>query len=124
MTGQVLVEYSLGKLANARALLDTGATLSLVTSKLEHQLLLPKEPCSLSLTGVTGTNTNGTTSHMVSLSFSDIHNRHTTFHVQAPVVRKVTTDLPLINAKKVRHYPHLQALQWQILDLTPLVVLI
>ena len=110
MTGQVLVESASGQRAHARALLDTGATLSLTTSKLAHQLQLPKEPCSLTLTGVTGT-TNGTTSHMVSFSISDIHNRHTKFHVQAPVVPKVTTDLPLFNAKKVRDYPHLQGLQ-------------
>ena len=110
MTGQVLVESASGQRAHARALLDTGATLSLITSKLAHQLQLPKEPCSLTLTGVTGT-TNGTTSHMVSFSISDIHNRHTKFHVQAPVVPKVTTDLPLFNAKKVRDYPHLQGLQ-------------
>ena len=31
--------------------------------------------------------------------------------MQAPVVVKVTTDLPLFNAKKVRDYPHLQGLQ-------------
>ena len=110
MTGQVLVESASGQRAHARALLDTGATLSLITSKLAHQLQLPKEPCSLTFTGVTGT-TNGTTSHMVSFSISDIHNRHTKFHVQAPVVPKVTTDLPLFNAKKVRDYPHLQGLQ-------------
>ena len=30
--------------------------------------------------------------------------------MQAPVVPKVTTDLPLFNAKKVRDYPHLQGL--------------
>ena len=100
-----------GQCAHARALLDTGATLSLITSKLAHQLQLPKEPCSLSLTGVTGTTNGGTTSHMVSFSISDIYNRHTKFHVQAPVVSKVTTDLPLFNAKKVRDYPHLQGLQ-------------
>ena len=108
MTGQVLVESASGQHAHARALLDTGATLSLITSKLAHQLQLPKEQCSLTLTGVTGT-TNGTTSHLVSFSISDIHNRHTKFLVQAPVVPKVTTDLPLFNAKKVRDYPHLHA---------------
>ena len=108
MTGQVLVESASGQ--RAHALLDTGATLSLITSKLAHQLQLPKEPCSLTLTGVTGT-TNGTTSHMVSFSISDIHNRHTKFHVQAPVVPKATTDLPPFNAKKVRDYPHLQGPQ-------------
>ena len=68
MTGQVLVESASGQCAHACALLDTGATLSLITSKLAHQLRLPKELCSLTLTGVTGT-TNGTTSHMVSFSF-------------------------------------------------------
>ena len=97
-------------MCSCSALLDTGAILSLITSKLAHQIQLPKGPCSLTLTGVTGT-TNGTTSHMVSFSISDIHNRHTKFHVQAPVVPKVTTDLPLLNAKKVRDYPHLQGLQ-------------
>ena len=65
MTGQVFVESASGQHAHARALLDSGATLLLITSKLAHQLQLPKELCSLSLTGVTGT-TNGTTSHMVS----------------------------------------------------------
>ena len=109
MTGQVLVKSASGQHAHARALLDIGATLSLITSKLAHQLQLPKEPCSLTLTGVTGT-TNGTTSHMVSFSISDIQNRHTKFHVQAPVVPKVTKDLPLFNAKKVRDYPQLQGL--------------
>ena len=67
MTEQVLVESASGQRAHARALLDTSAILSHITSKLAHQLQLPKEPCSLTLTGVTGT-TNGTTSHMVSFS--------------------------------------------------------
>ena len=67
MTGQVLVESASGQRAHARALLDSGAILTHITSKLAHQLQLPKEPCSLTLTGVTGT-TNGTTSHMVSFS--------------------------------------------------------
>ena len=31
--------------------------------------------------------------------------------MQAPVFPKVTIDLPLFNAKKVRDYPHLQWLQ-------------
>ena len=36
MTGQVLVESASSQRAHARALLDTGATLSLITSKLAH----------------------------------------------------------------------------------------
>ena len=65
MIGQVLVESTSGQRAYARALQDTCATLSLITSKLAHQLQFPKEPCSLSLTGEIGT-MNGNTSHMVS----------------------------------------------------------
>ena len=67
MTGQVLVESTSGQRAHAHALLDTDDTLS-YTSKLAHQLQLPKELCSLTLTGVTGT-TTGTTSHMLFFHF-------------------------------------------------------
>ena len=83
MTGQILVESASGQYAHAHA------HVSLITSA--HQLQLPKEPYSLSLTGVTST-INGTDSHMVSYSISDIHNLHAKFHVQAPVVPNVTTD--------------------------------
>jgi len=71
MTGQVLVESASGQCTKASALLDTGATISLMTSKLAHQLHLLNELCSLSLTGVTGT-ANGNISLMVSFSLLQI----------------------------------------------------
>jgi len=48
---------------------------------------------------------------MASFSATDIQSQHAKFHVQAPVVPKVTTDLPLFKAKEVRDLPHLQGLQ-------------
>ena len=66
MTSQVILEAPSGKWIVVRALLDSGAGLSLVSQRVVQQLQLPKTSRELSISGVMGTNA-GSVSHMVNL---------------------------------------------------------
>ena len=94
MTSQVILESLSGKKLTAQALLDTGASISLVTRRVVQCLQLHKNPQDLLISGAQGS-TTGSSSHSVNIS----------------VVNKVTCDLPLQGAPHVRQLPHLKDLE-------------
>ena len=107
MTSQVILEAPSGKRIVARALLDSGAGLSLLSQHVVTQLQLPKTSRELSISGVMGTNA-GSVSHMVYLVIAPKRAFQPRLSMEAVIVPKVTCDLPLEEAKHLKDLPHLR----------------
>ena len=106
MTSQVVIEAPTGKRIVARALLDSGASVSLVSSRIVQSLQLPKTYKPIALSGAQGKDT-GLSQHIVNFVVSS-----TQLKLTASVVNKVTCDLPRQDAPQVRDLPHLKELQF------------
>ena len=77
-----------------RALLDSGSTISLISTKAANSLQLPKTPTHITFSGVQ--DSASTPSHaLVTVSMSPLQAPDQPFQISAAVVPKVTCDLPL-----------------------------
>ncbi len=82
----------------ARALLDSGAGLSLISQRVVQQLELPKTSHPITISGVMGTKA-GSVSHMVNVVLAPMKTR---LSMEAIVVPKVTCELPLTGANHLK----------------------
>ena len=106
MTAKVLITGPGGKTTQARALIDPGAGISLVST---HTLHLPLTPTSMQFSGVQGTPCKSS-SHLASMTLSPLQGRTTKVRVKAAVVKTVTNDLPAQEIAPVDQLPHLSGL--------------
>ena len=109
MTSQVLLEGPAGRKLVVRALLDSGSTISLISTKAANTLQLAKIPTHITFSGVQ--DSTSTPSHaLVTVSMSPLQAPDQSFQISAAVVPKVTCDLPLQGAAGVQELPHIKYL--------------
>ena len=109
MTSQVVVKGPGGRQMIARALLDSGSSLSLVSNRVAQTLQLPKTMTNVSFSGAQATPLQGAQS-ITSMCLCPTTSSEPALNVTAAIVPKVTCDLPLQGAAHVRNMPHLKSL--------------
>ena len=107
MTSHIILESPEGKKLLVRALLDPGASISLVTKRVVQSLQLKKDSHKLTITGAQGVST-GNSSHSATFIVRAIQSSRPSLTLPAAVVPKVTCDLPLQGAAGVRKIEHLK----------------
>ena len=108
MTAQVLLTGPRGQTIQARAFIDPGAAMSLVSNKIAQQLHLPLEKTNLQFSAVLDTPCK-TVRHLADLSISSLQGEHAV-PVRAAVVSTVTGNIPAQETETVNHLPHLSDL--------------
>ena len=108
-TAQVLLRGPRGQEVKARALIDSGASLSLLSHKIAQTLGLPLQPSNLKLTGVQGSNSKPV-KFFTDLTISPLLNREKTIHCKPAVVQVVTANLPPEKVEPVTEMPHIMGL--------------
>ena len=108
MTAEVLLKGPGGHQLKARAFLDPGAGLSLVSSRVAQILELPLESSRTSFTTVQGTKCQGS-NYLTTLTISPLHNEKN-FTCRPAVVKTVTEKIPNKLLAPVHDYPHLTGL--------------
>ena len=93
MTAQVSLSGPGGQQLPARALIDPGAGISLVSSRVAQLLHLPLTRTTLQFSGVQGTPCKAS-KHIAQLSLSPLQVDHPKVLIKAAVVSTVTNDLP------------------------------
>ena len=108
MTAEVLLTGPGGNQLKARAFLDPGAGLSLVSNRVAQILKLPLEYSQTSFTTVQGTKCQGS-NYLTTLNISSLHNEKN-FTCRPAVVKTVTEKIPNKLLATVHDYPHLTGL--------------
>ena len=106
MTAQVTLSGPGGQQLPARALIDPGAGISLVSSRVAQLLHLTLTKTTLQFSGVQGTPCKAS-KHIAQLSLSPLHPK---VSIKAAVVATVTNDLPTQELSPVAELPHLAGL--------------
>ena len=107
MTSQVMIRGPTGKTLVMRALLDSGATFTLISTKAMNTLKLPRSNTHITIKGVQNSNAHSLTN----FTLSPVQNPEKTYHISAAVVPEVTCNLPLQGAATVKQLPHIRELQ-------------
>ena len=108
MTAEVLLTGPSGQQLKARAFLDPGAGLSIVSSRITQMLKLSLDPSEISFTTVQGTCCHGS-SYLTDLIISSLHSSQK-FDCRPAVVKTVTNNIPNKLLAPVHDYPHLTGL--------------
>ena len=109
MTSQVLLKGPTGRTLVARALLDSGATFTLISTKAMKTLGLHKSNTCITIKGVQNRDSNPSHS-LTNFTLSPVQEPDKAFHISAAVVPEVTCDLPLQGATSVKELPHIKEL--------------
>ena len=109
-TAQLLIVGPDGEELEARALIDSGAGISLVTQRVTQLLKLPLEPARLQLSVAQG-ETSKPLKHLTALHLSPLNDRSIKLPCHPAVAPVVTSDLPSQNRPSVTDLPHLMGLQ-------------
>ncbi len=109
MTSQVLVKGPDGRQMIARALLDSGASMSLLSNRVAQILQLPRHATNVTFSGAQATPLQGSQS-ITQVSLCPMTTDQPILSVTAAIVPKVTCDLPLQGATHVRDMPHIKPL--------------
>ncbi|XP_072761231.1 uncharacterized protein [Anoplolepis gracilipes] len=107
-TAQLLVVGPNGEIEKARALIDQGSEISLISEYLVQLLHLPRSHSSISLIGIGGKKANttkGSTEFRIRSRFDAI----TEIPITAHILSKLTTSLPSTNTQN-QTWPHLEGL--------------
>ena len=107
MTSQVLITCPTGTTMVARALLDSGSTLSIISSRTRKILELSNLGSSVRIKGV-GLTAETTLCPLVRLTLSSSYQKDWTQGLTVAVMNKVTRNIPIKDASSVRDLPHLQ----------------
>ena len=110
MTSQVLLTGPTGMTMTVRALLDSGSSLSLVSTHAAQMLALTKKGSSVSIEGV-GSSSNCVSYPLTNVILSPIYNAGWQRQLTAAILPKVTRDLPMQGASAVRDLPHIKDLK-------------
>ena len=106
MTAQVLISGPGGQKTQARALIDPGAAMTLVSSRIAQHLHLPLTRANLAFSGVQGTPCKPS-HHLTKLLLSPLQVGQPQVNLTAAVVSKVTDNLPAQETPSVGELPHL-----------------
>ena len=109
-TAQLLFTGPNGQRMKARALIDSGAGLFLISRRAAQMLELPLEPVKLQLSAVQG-EISKPTKHITSVHISPIQNPEKKMLCRPAVSQQVTSDLPPEAVYPVGDLPHLLGLQ-------------
>ena len=109
-TAQVLLTGPRGQELQARALIDSGAGLSIISHRVAQKLGLPLTPRNLQLTGVQGVNCKPS-KFVTTLAISPTFNKQKKIKCNPVVVKLVTGDLPAERLNIVHDMDHLVGLQ-------------
>ena len=109
-TAQLLLIGPKGEELKARALIDSGAGISMVTQRVTQLLNLPLEPAKLRLTVAQGEITKPL-KHLTKLHISPLDNRSLKMICHPAVATVVTANLPSQPVPSVTDLPHLLGLQ-------------
>ena len=109
MTAQVTISGPGGHQVSARALIDSGAGMSLVSHRISQLLNLPLTKNHLKFSGVQGTPCKPS-KHMIMFTLSPMQADQPRVQVKAAVVPTVTVDLPTRELSSVADLPHLSGL--------------
>ena len=110
MTSKVLLTGPTGQTLVARALLDSGSTISLITARTANTLKLPRTSTLITFSGVQDSVASPSHS-LVNVCLSPLQESEQQHQIVAAVVSTVTCDLPLQGAEGVRDLPHLKGLK-------------
>ena len=110
MTSQGLVKGPGGRTMVARALLDSGASMSLVFNRVAQTLQFPHMSAQVSFSGVQVTPMQEACS-IVTVDLCPVNQSNTVLAVTAAVVARVTSNLPLQGTSNVRSLSHIKPLQ-------------
>ena len=109
-TAQVFLTGPNGQRMKARALIDSGAGLSLISKRVAQTLELPLEKVNLQLSAVQG-EISKPTKHITSVHISPLQNPKKMMLCRPAVSQQVTSDLPPEAIYPVGDLPHLLGLQ-------------
>ena len=108
-TAEVLLTGPTGQSVRARALIDTGAGLSIISKHLVQKLNLPLDPLHLRLTTVQG-ETSQPLKHITSVNISPVLDPSQKITCKPAVAPQVTGDLPIKPVEPVTDLPHINGL--------------
>ena len=109
MTSQVFLTNSSGEKVPARAMLDSGAAISVLSSRMMAQLQLQKTKDWMTVSGVES-QANSPARPTANLTISSFSNTGWSTSIKVVVLPKVTVDLPRHDLSAVKRMPHLQGL--------------
>ena len=109
-TAQVLLTGPRGQSVKARALIDSGAGLSIISNRVANILDLPLESTKLQLSVAQGEQSKPIR-HLTNVVISPIQNKDLRIPCKAAVAPTVTCDLPPQSIKQITDLPHLMGLQ-------------
>ena len=110
MTCQVQVVNQRGYITRARALLDSASSMSFITERLAQHLRLPRTRQAISISGIGG-HTQPASRGVVQFNVVHLSGKGTPVPVEAVVLPKVTTNLPVLSIPFSRHWKHLTNLR-------------
>ena len=108
-TARLLLIGSDGTELQARALIDSGAGISLITQRAAQMLHLPLEPAKLRLSVAQG-EISKPLKHLTSVCLSPLHDRTVKLACRPAVAPMVTSNLPAGPVPSVTELPHLAGL--------------
>ena len=109
-TAQLVITGPGGRELKARALIDSGASLSLVSERVAEILNLPLEPAKLHLCVIQG-ETIKPLENLTTLQLSPLLNKRLKIPCHPAVIPTVTGNLPSQPVHPVHDLPHLMGLQ-------------
>ena len=109
MTSRVLLTNAAGEQVEARAMLDSGAAISVLSSRMMGQLQLKKSEEWMTMSGVEST-TNSPAKPTTNLTVSSFSIPGWSASVKVVILPKATVDLPRHDLTAVKQMPHLQNL--------------
>ena len=109
MTSQVFLTNSVGEKVAARAMLDSGAAISVLSSRMMAQLQLQKTEDWMTVSGVESQK-NSPARPTANLTISSLSNTDWSTSVKVVILPKVTVDLSRHDLSAVKRMPHLQGL--------------
>ena len=107
MTCQPVVTGPSGKSMRIRALMDSGSTVSLVTTKVAKQLSLQKLEKTMDISAL-GDVVTAPSCPLTSLSLTSLHKPGWKLKMTAVITNKISGHLPLQGASSVRELPHIK----------------
>ena len=108
-TAEVLLTGPTGQTVRARALIDTGAGLSIISKRLVQKLSLPLDPINLRLNTVQG-ETSQPLKHITTVSISPVRQPDNKITCNPAVSAQVTGNLPIKPVESVTDLPHILGL--------------
>ena len=110
MTCRVVIRTTDNYIIQARALLDSGSSTSFITEHLTQQLHLPRKQRYIQVDGIGGI-MNKASRSVVQFFVQPLNQSRTSLKVEAIVLPKVTSNLPVNPIPKDRNWTHLEGIQ-------------